>query len=258
MMSKPPPLHSPPIPQRERESDAINQLYWMIAPAVLLGMLLAIFFLSWLVNRPDVGQMTDVGARADTQSIKVSLYQENGTDTNNTLGNPATAGDTDHPIVSNAASDPITDVDPDVKPEFSNANMAGEVEELPNNLETALLIFEEKLAGQPVIPPQSVANGASLANNKTQEQGSNLSVGDGDNPFIGTGTPAKATVYVIDVSGSMQTPDRLPRVLSTLKRAVDLLKPNQTFTVILFDQGFYTDPSGNGLQLAQLPQQLGS
>ena len=48
----------------------------------------------------------------------------------------------------------------------------------------------------------------------------------------------------------MQTADRLPRVLSTLKRAVDLLKPNQEFTVILFDDSAHTDPIGRGLLLA--------
>ena len=47
----------------------------------------------------------------------------------------------------------------------------------------------------------------------------------------------------------LQTSDRLPRVLSTLKGAVDLLNPDQEFTVILFDDSAHTDPIGKGLLL---------
>jgi len=56
MMNKPPPIPPPPIPRRDREFDASIRLYWMIALAVLLGGLMAIFSLSWIVNRSDIGQ----------------------------------------------------------------------------------------------------------------------------------------------------------------------------------------------------------
>ena len=65
-----------------------------------------------------------------------------------------------------------------------------EEEEVVNNQETTLLISEEKRTAK---PSQSGASGANLADR------------GGGNPFVGTGTSARTTVYVIDVSGSMQT-----------------------------------------------------
>ena len=220
MMNKPPPIHPPPIKKPEHESDASNRLYWMIAPAVLLGVLFAIFFLSWLVNRSDVGQGKDKFNNGAQNGV-ANLDHDNGSETGNTV-NESTASE------SIAVADPNNDIP---VPPLTTETEDGREDEPANNPETVLLIVEQKPTSK---ASQPVAKGANLA-------------AGGVNPFVGTGSSAKTTVYVIDVSGSMQTPDRLPRVISTLKRAVDLLTPDQMFTVILFDDGFHTDPIGKGL-----------
>jgi len=69
----------------------------------------------------------------------------------------------------------------------------------------------------------------------------------GMNPFVGEGKPAASTVFVIDVSGSMRGSNSIPRVMSALNRAIDQLSENQTFCVLLFDEGYYTAPFANGL-----------
>jgi Mg-chelatase subunit ChlD len=77
--------------------------------------------------------------------------------------------------------------------------------------------------------------------------GSDLKSSKGMNPFVGEGKPAASTVYVIDVSGSMQRPDRLPRVMNALSKAIDQLKDNQKVCVFLFDNFYFSDPLLPGL-----------
>jgi Mg-chelatase subunit ChlD len=77
--------------------------------------------------------------------------------------------------------------------------------------------------------------------------GTDLSSSKGMNPFVGEGKPAASTVFVIDVSGSMQSFDKLPRVMNALGRAIDQLKDNQKLCVLLFDTGYYFEPSLPGL-----------
>ncbi len=222
MMSKPPPLPPPPLKKCDRESDASNRLYWMIAPAVLMGVLFAIFFLTWLVNRSDLGNGKD-SSNNEAQNGVANLDHDNGSETGNSVN-------------ENAASESIAVTDPNNMPVPPSTTEAeeGREDDPANKPEAVLLIVEQKPTSK---ASQPVARGTNL-------------VAGGVNPFVGTGSSAKTTVYVIDVSGSMQTQDRLPRVISTLKRAVDLLKPDQMFTVILFDDGFHTDPIGKGLLLA--------
>jgi Mg-chelatase subunit ChlD len=71
---------------------------------------------------------------------------------------------------------------------------------------------------------------------------SDLEANGGINPFLGEGKSADSTVFVIDVSGSMQSADRLPRVLRALMRAIDQLKSNQRLCILLFDDGYYAYP----------------
>jgi secreted protein with Ig-like and vWFA domain len=69
----------------------------------------------------------------------------------------------------------------------------------------------------------------------------------GLNPFVGEGEPAVSTVFVIDVSGSMQNQAKLPRVMNALTRAIDQLSEKQKFCVLLFDQTYYSAPWVTGL-----------
>ena len=227
MMSKPPPIPPPPPPvaSRDTRSDASVRLHWMMVPAILLGLLIAIFFLSSLSNRIHFEHENGDHASGATNSV-ANLDLDSVVVADNSVG----ANAEPQSLVAtgtNETETPIASAEPMAPLERGSGEGA-------NRQEAVLLIVDEK--------PASIAL-------RTDARGENL-VANGLNPFIGTGTPAASTVYVIDVSGSMQAADRLPRVLSTLKRAVDLLKPEQKFTVILFDQGFYTDPIGNGLQPA--------
>lgn len=79
------------------------------------------------------------------------------------------------------------------------------------------------------------------------QNGVDLSSSKGMNPFVGEGKPAASTVFVIDVSGSMQNPGKLPRVMNALSRAIDQLKENQKVCVLLFDDFYFSDPSLPGL-----------
>ena len=106
MMSKPPPIPPPPITQREGESDASDRLYWMIAPAVLLGVLFAIFFLSWLFNRPDIGAGND-DSNSGAETVAAGLDHENGTTSasSRVAGTQTNSRDTDSAIAGEATSD---------------------------------------------------------------------------------------------------------------------------------------------------------
>ena len=236
MMNKPPPIPPPPIPRRDREFDASIRLYWMIALAVLLGGLMAIFSLSWLVNRSDIGQGND-DSNSGAETVATGLDHENGTTSasSGVAGTQTNSGDTDSAIAGEATSDSPSSKDPNERNVPASAIEAASEEEVANNQETTLLIFEEKRTAKP---------------SQAGTLGNNLADRGGGNPFVGTGTSARTTVYVIDVSGSMQTSNRLPRVISALKRAVDRLNPDQKFTVILFDDSTHTDPIGMGLLLA--------
>lgn len=80
--------------------------------------------------------------------------------------------------------------------------------------------------------------------------GLDLGATEGLNPFVGDGKPAASTVFVIDVSSSMQGNNKLPRVMNALTRAIDQLSNKQKFCVILFDHGHYFAPGAKGLEVA--------
>jgi len=75
------------------------------------------------------------------------------------------------------------------------------------------------------------------------KSGSEIVASGGRNPFIGEGPSAKSTVFVVDVSGGMQGPDRLSRVLASMTRAIDFLTSDKEFAIILFDDQAYAFPN---------------
>lgn len=243
MMEKPPPIAPPPINQRQSQSEDSSKTYWLLAAAVLLGFLLAMVMVPWLASlsrlggkdaRLENGESGTVAASLGTGSADAaeasspsSAIAESGTGT----GDDMVAREQAEQIESNAIP-----AIPESQVSTAESHDEDGAETMENEDEPRLLIVEQKRsAGKSIQPSVS---------------GESIGGLGGANPFVGSGPPAKSTVYVIDVSGSMQTPDRLPRVISTLKRAVDLLEPEQKFTVILFDQGFYNAPIGQGLVLA--------
>ena len=100
--------------------------------------------------------------------------------------------------------------------------------------------------------PLPGSNAGPFGNTGPSAGGNGIDLGSkkGMNPFVGAGKPAASTVYVIDVSGSMQNQAKLPRVLNAMQRAIDQLNPKQTFCVLLFDSGYYYHPNLQGLKEA--------
>ena len=77
----------------------------------------------------------------------------------------------------------------------------------------------------------------------TSKRGSGSSTAVGSlegagNPFTGDGN-WKSSVFVIDRSGSMDSWNKFPRVVKALQLAIESLKHDQTFTVILFNDSAY-------------------
>ncbi len=246
MMEKPPPITPPPINQRISQSEESTKTYWLLAVAVLLGFLLAMVLVPWLtsvinfggkVGRMDNGESGTLVASLGTGSADSTRAAEASGPSSAMSESGTGAGDDMVPRVQAEQIESNTiPATPESQVSTAESNGENGADERENEEEPRLLIVEQKRSVD-----RSIQSGLSRE-----------SIGGlgGANPFVGSGPPAKSTVYVIDVSGSMQTPDRLPRVLSTLKRAVELLEPEQKFTVILFDQGFYNAPIGQGLVLA--------
>ena len=127
----PPPIPPPPIPQRDRESDASIRLYWMIALAVLLGGLMAIFSLSWIVNRSDIGQGND-DSNSGAETVATGLDHENGTTSarSRVAETQTNSGDTDSAIAGEATSDSPGSKDPNEINVPSSATEAASEEEV--------------------------------------------------------------------------------------------------------------------------------
>lgn len=99
-------------------------------------------------------------------------------------------------------------------------------------------------------PAARANNGPLGGGGAGNEAGLDLGATEGLNPFVGEGKPAASTVFVIDVSSSMQGNNKLGRVMNALARAIDQLSNKQKFCVILFDNGHYFAPGAHGLEVA--------
>ncbi len=99
-------------------------------------------------------------------------------------------------------------------------------------------------------PAARASNGPLGGGGSGDGAGLDLGATKGLNPFVGEGKPAASTVFVIDVSSSMQGNLKLDRVMNALARAIDQLSNKQKFCVILFDHGHYFAPGAQGLEAA--------
>ena len=243
MMEKPPPITPPPVNQSYSRSEESSNVYWLLAAAVFFGLLLAMVMVPWLASLSNFGGKDGRLGNGESGTVVASLGlgsagAAEATDPSSAIAESGTGiGDDIVPKVQAEPSETNADsTSPESQVSAAESNDENGAESMENEEEPRLLIVE-----------QTRSVGRSIQSSVNEESIGGLG---GANPFVGSGPPAKSTIYVIDVSGSMQTPDRLPRVISTLKRAVDLLESEQKFTVILFDQGFYNAPVGQGLVLA--------
>lgn len=236
-MSKPPPLFPPLLRIQIRESETSVRMFWLIAVAALLGLLLSVFLLVWLLSQNEAGQ----GTTADSAGGSSSQVANLDTDDSRVIASAEVASaESESTSKEEEATSKTRDSTPESDSDLEDET-AESMEDGISYEEPVLLIVEKKPS------PKASRSGST----GTSATGQTLAIRGGVNPFLGTGSPAKSSVFVIDISGSMQSVDRLPRVVATLKRAIDQLKPEQSFMVVLFDDTVHTDPSSNGLVLAK-------
>lgn len=234
MMSVPPLVPPPPIMQREKQPDVSNRIYWIVAAAVFMGALLAIIVLPWLALISNIGDESNRSENGETRNVTASL---DAGDASSISAAETIASTSDHAEKAMEQDETRNSVEgsDDPKSQISSA------ESHDGDGTDAL--------GEPEQAKLSIVQERRTVGTPTRSGSISQSLDDlgKANPFVGSGPPAKSTVYVIDVSGSMQTPDRLPRVISTLKRALELLEPDQKFIVVLFDENYHLHPIEKGL-----------
>lgn len=74
--------------------------------------------------------------------------------------------------------------------------------------------------------------------------------GSGVNPFSNRSDRVKSVVFVIDVSGSMNSQGRLTRVKASLQDAIESLREDQEFNIVLFNDQYTSFSASQGLVLA--------
>ena len=224
-----PPLLPPPVPKHrepvERGSvdDTDHKIKWILVAAISAGILLALVLIPLMLLSSNGGSGTaglDAGApvkRAAALSIDNGISKE----TDASQSSPAQTG-----AVPTA---PVVDPSNDSSENASADDVPIEQQSVP-----MLLTYQPK-------PPSKPKSSAGTSSGT--KSGSEMVASGGRNPFIGEGPSSKSTVFVVDVSGSMQNPDRLPRVLASMTRAIDLLTSNQKFAIVLFDDQTYAFPN---------------
>jgi Mg-chelatase subunit ChlD len=71
--------------------------------------------------------------------------------------------------------------------------------------------------------------------------------GSGVNPFSNRSDTVKSVVFVIDVSGSMNSQGRLIRVKASLQDAIESLREDQEFNIVLFNDQYTSFSASQGL-----------
>jgi hypothetical protein len=245
--SKPPP---PPLPSsrsvaidRERrlaqEQDVRKR--WAVVGGCTLSGLLLLFSLIFY----SAGGFSNAGREEGRDRREGRLAAEN-TDAANQNGKKVHDNETKQsPPVANASAQPNPSDSSNAASENFSANKDGEVERGLDDTGQSNEIEEDSsdpgfVPGLMIVPNRQSQPKLGASQPVTNAKEVDLTSSEGINPFMGEGEKAKTTVFVIDVSGSMQTGDRLPRVLSSLTRAIDHLDENQIFAVFLFDTNYYT------------------
>jgi Mg-chelatase subunit ChlD len=225
---KPPSISKPPPVGKHREQAGTvsaeykdDKIKWILAAAISAGILISLFLIPLMLLSSNGGGSAggkDEGARVKGAA---ALSNDNGT-----------SKGTDEPQSLPAPEGPATTDSMVESPNESIENTSAEDESIEQQSVPMLLTYKPK--------PRSTSK-SSVGGSGTKS-GSEIVASGGRNPFIGDGPPAKSTVFVVDVSGSMQNPDRLPRVLASMTRAIELLKSNQKFAIVLFDDQAYAFP----------------
>ena len=235
----------PPLPKRAGAGVAREQgggeliLGLGIAAAVLL--LLAIMALFAVQSEP-AASAEKSGAIAGSGDAKLDgpLSEESAEGTAQTADTEVTSNEEQEKADEDqipAASGDATVVS---SPQQDSTEMESETRESKPAVETGSGGAQDREL--PVISSVPERQPVSNRSGRSKSAASDLSASDAANPFIGQGKPAKSTVFVIDKSGSMAQSTKLERVLKALRRAIEQLKPDQSFAVLFFDEQYYRHP----------------
>jgi Mg-chelatase subunit ChlD len=247
----PPPLTMPPLPPVSRATgfgdksvdDDRTNLVWIGIGVSVLFILLMLFALIGIASRGQ-GQAQAQGKR-DGQSeagyVEVSLGEENtSAEQNLSSGAPGVADSSHHEDSSIPGEETSQKAEENsegvgnTSDEFEGAG-ENDADDSARTIGLAEVPNRQVPAGGRTRPP--ISNGIEV----------DLSSSNGMNPFVGQGKRSDSTVFVIDVSGSMMSDNRLPRVIRSLTKAIEALEQKQMFAVILFDTDYLMPPHTSGL-----------
>ena len=212
----PPP---PPLPLDDEQDN--RKKIWIIIGSVLLGLFIAFLLAFWLTNNHMVG--TGAGDREGGDDVVIAQLsmQNSGTNSNTDLdANPSRAGDADVSSIGTGNNTPSAAAES--TPQDAPGASTTISEDSAPNQETAFLVYDDNTQSTPTTNPQS--------------------------PSV-EGGPS-STVYVIDISGSMQQGNRMSRMLDALTEAIDRQKPEQKIKVIAFHDVPFPDPVAKSLYSA--------
>ncbi len=249
---KPPPIElPPPLPEgqekREQKGHAGNDglpLGLAIGSAFLLLLVAIAIFATWTKSesRSDgKGDATTSGGGGETLTAGTLAAENAQQAAAGTNPDDASSGSDEQSTSDSQESGAATVAE-------SSANAASAAESNPGTVSGDEVATGTDKDGMretdiPVIGvvPKRVRPSLPAAGADAEE--GDLSASDDSNPFIGQGRPAKSTVFVIDKSGSMANSMKLGRVINALRRAIEQLKPGQSFAVLFFDDQYYSHPS---------------
>ena len=238
-----PPLLPPPLPTNDD-----SQLRWLIMAGAMIGILLGLVLMGLFLVHPSGQNSSSNGAGA---AIALNLAGS-GSDTESQAGNKFGEKDAQQDLLAQSTDAADANKMPSVEATTSekvdvphmetgsesstSANANGKAPEEPPRA-FALDVYEKPL--NPAVRGRA-ASGTATAR---------VNLESGPNPFTGDGNWTSA-VFVIDRSSSMQGRDRFPRVVAALRRALEVMKNDQSFTVILFDTVANPFDSSKGLMKA--------
>jgi hypothetical protein len=195
--------------------DTDQKANWILLAAIAAGIILALFFIPLILGRLSGGGGSVEGEAASPHVKSAAALSVDNDETKATTASPS------FPNI------------PEMESPSTNSETAVDEESVEQKSASMLLTYKPKPASKGSIGSRASGN----------KRGVEIEATGGRNPFLGEGTPAKSTVFVVDVSGSMQNATRLPRVLASMKRAIELMTTSQQFAIVLFDTQTYAFPN---------------
>ncbi|MDZ4847697.1 MAG: VWA domain-containing protein [Pirellulaceae bacterium] len=227
--TSPPPL--PPLLPQEGNPKA-----WFVGIAVLIGIFIALMLIMFvaLIKPRDVGSASKGKIPL---AIDLSSTSTEGIVAGTQSSSPSTSRDESQrtdPQDSKEAKEPEHSPS---ETDISSSNAAQNDKTSPKAITKEMVKEKPRLA----ITLDTYTPSPVVSQGRKRGSGSSAALSPlegAGNPFTGDGN-WKSTVFVIDRSGSMGSSNKFPRVVKALKLAIEAIKKDQSFTVILFDSSAY-------------------